>query len=111
METLNDGIYCNFVQVIRMLRLEGTKKVPPDYDEDFVKADYTFLYQLVFDPSKQILTSLNHVPEHLKEVDMSFAGQYPFVAALSVCVCVCVCVCAHARAHKCLLLHCYTAWC
>ncbi|XP_062503333.1 exonuclease 1-like [Corticium candelabrum] len=64
------------MKVIRMLRLEGTKKVPPDYDEDFVKADYTFLYQLVFDPSKQILTSLNHVPEHLKEVDMSFAGHH-----------------------------------
>jgi exonuclease-1 len=60
-----------------MLRLQGTKAVPPNYEKDFLKADYTFLYQLVFDPVTEALTPLNSIPDDLQDEDLSFAGQYP----------------------------------
>jgi exonuclease-1 len=64
------------LKVIKMLRLQGTKAVPPNYEKDFLKADYTFLYQLVFDPVTEALTPLNSIPDDLQDEDLSFAGHH-----------------------------------
>ena len=64
------------VQVIRGLRLESSK-VPQDYDVNFKKAEWTFLYQLVFDPRTQQQVRLNSLPEDVDPREIEFAGTYP----------------------------------
>ena len=64
------------VQVIRGLRVENSK-VPKDYDINFKKAEWTFLYQLVFDPRSQGQVRLNSLPEGIDPKEIEFAGVYP----------------------------------
>lgn len=52
--------------------------VPEDYIEGFIKAENTFLYQLVYDPLKRKLCPLNPYPPGIKAEDLDYAGQYPF---------------------------------
>jgi len=87
-------------QVIRKMGqyLKMSMAVPEEYLEGFVKADNTFLYQLVFDPLRRKVVPLNPYPEHLDPSTLGYAGLYPQSACLSVCpsVCpyVCLCLCA-----------------
>ena len=64
------------LQVIRALRCESSK-VPSDYELNFKRAEYTFLYQLVFDPRSQQQVRLNNLPEGVDPSEFEFAGMYP----------------------------------
>lgn len=48
--------------------------VPDSYIEGFVRANNTFLYQLVFDPLQRKVVPLNPYPEHLDPLSLSYAG-------------------------------------
>ncbi|XP_028279399.1 exonuclease 1 [Parambassis ranga] len=48
--------------------------VPEEYIEGFVKANNTFLYQLVFDPVRRKVAPLNPYPEHIDPSTLSYAG-------------------------------------
>ncbi|XP_028967487.1 exonuclease 1 [Galendromus occidentalis] len=50
--------------------------VTDDYIDRFVKADNTFLYQLVFCPETKKLRPLNPYPEGIGGEDMPYAGTY-----------------------------------
>ena len=65
-----------WLQVIRCLRVEKSQ-VPKDYDADFKKAEWTFLYQLVFDPRSQQQVRLNSLTDDIDPKELEFAGMYP----------------------------------
>ncbi|XP_059215191.1 exonuclease 1 isoform X2 [Centropristis striata] len=48
--------------------------VPEQYIEGFIRANNTFLYQLVFDPVKRRVVPLNAYPEHMDPATLSYAG-------------------------------------
>ncbi|KAH9487687.1 Rad2 nuclease [Bulinus truncatus] len=50
--------------------------VPDDYVEGFIRADNTFLYQLVFDPLTRKLCPLNPYPPEINPKELDYAGQY-----------------------------------
>ena len=49
--------------------------VTTDYINDFIKADRTFLYQLVFDPRSKTLQPLNKYENHIDASDLPFCGE------------------------------------
>lgn len=51
--------------------------VPEEYVEGFVRANNTFLHQLVFDPVQRKVVPLNPYPEHTDPASLSYAGLYP----------------------------------
>lgn len=53
--------------------------IPDEYIDGFVKANNTFLYQLVFDPVRKKVVPLNPYPEHVDPATLAYAGQYPCV--------------------------------
>lgn len=64
--------------VLRKLPLTlkmSSLSVPEEYVNGFIKADNTFLYQVVFDPLTKKLRRLYDVPEHLQDDDLSYAGS------------------------------------
>ena len=65
-----------YPKVIKTLHYE-TGKVPKNYEEDFRRAEYTFLYQLVFDPRSQKQVRLNQLPDDVDSNEFEFAGVYP----------------------------------
>ena len=79
-----------FIQVIRALRCESSK-VPQDYEAGFKKAEYTFLYQLVFDPRSQKQVRLNEIPDGIDPREFEFAGVYPKIILCCFIVCLFVC--------------------
>ncbi|XP_066092473.1 exonuclease 1 isoform X2 [Saccopteryx bilineata] len=50
--------------------------VSEDYIKGFIRANNTFLYQLVFDPVKRKLTPLNDYRDDIDPETLSYAGQY-----------------------------------
>lgn len=66
----------SFLQVIRGLRVESSQ-VPKDYEVNFKKAEWTFLYQLVFDPRTQQQVRLHPLPDDIDPKELEFAGMYP----------------------------------
>ncbi|KAG3257916.1 exonuclease 1 [Ictidomys tridecemlineatus] len=50
--------------------------VPEDYIKGFIRANNTFLYQLVFDPIKRKLVPLNAYEDDIDPETLSYAGQY-----------------------------------
>ena len=52
-----------------------SSSVTDDYVESFLRADRTFLYQLVFDPLSRKLVPLTPVPEDLQSEDLIYAGM------------------------------------
>lgn len=50
--------------------------VPEDYIKGFIRANNTFLYQLVFDPIKRKLTPLNAYEDDIDPETLSYAGRY-----------------------------------
>ena len=63
------------VQAIKALHYENGK-VPKDYEDNFRKADQTFLYQMVFDPRTQQQVRLSQLPNDVEMTDYEFAGVY-----------------------------------
>lgn len=51
--------------------------IPEQYIEGFIRANNTFLYQLVFDPVARKVIPLNPYPEDMDVAKLSYAGQYP----------------------------------
>lgn len=51
--------------------------VPEQYIEGFIRANNTFLYQLVFDPVRRKVVPLNPYPEHIDPAALPYAGLYP----------------------------------
>lgn len=51
--------------------------VPEDYIKGFIRANNTFLYQLVFDPIKRKLLPLNAYEDDIDPETLSYAGRYP----------------------------------
>ncbi|CAL1533210.1 unnamed protein product, partial [Lymnaea stagnalis] len=50
--------------------------VNEEYIEGFIRAENTFLYQLVFDPLSRKLCPLNPYPPEINPDDLDYAGQY-----------------------------------
>ncbi|XP_021121146.1 exonuclease 1 isoform X1 [Heterocephalus glaber] len=50
--------------------------VPEDYIKGFIRANNTFLYQLVFDPIKRKLVPLNAYEDDIDPETLTYAGQY-----------------------------------
>ncbi|XP_072247658.1 exonuclease 1 [Leuresthes tenuis] len=48
--------------------------IPEQYIEGFVRANNTFLYQLVFDPVRRKVVPLNPYPEHIDPATLTYAG-------------------------------------
>ncbi|CAJ1066493.1 exonuclease 1 [Xyrichtys novacula] len=48
--------------------------VPEEYVEGFIKANNTFLYQLVFDPIRRKVVPLNPYPKHIDPATLTYAG-------------------------------------
>ncbi|XP_058254927.1 exonuclease 1 isoform X1 [Hemibagrus wyckioides] len=66
----------DILTVIRKLGqyLKMNINVPDEYIDGFVKANNTFLYQLVFDPIERKVVPLNPYPENLDLSTLSYAG-------------------------------------
>nr|XP_015799518.2 LOW QUALITY PROTEIN: exonuclease 1 [Nothobranchius furzeri] len=66
----------DILKVIRKMGqyLKMNLVIPDEYMEGFVKANNTFLYQLVFDPVSRKVVPLNPYPKHLDPSTLSYAG-------------------------------------
>ncbi|XP_007244638.2 exonuclease 1 [Astyanax mexicanus] len=66
----------DILKVIRKIGqyLKMNITVPEEYVEGFVKANNTFLYQLVFDPINRKVVPLNPYPENIDLSTLSYAG-------------------------------------
>ncbi|KAM8738022.1 exonuclease 1 [Acanthopagrus schlegelii] len=66
----------DILKVIRKMSqyLKMNLVVPEEYIEGFIKANNTFLYQLVFDPVKRKTVPLNPYPEDIDPASLSYAG-------------------------------------
>ncbi|CAG5131319.1 unnamed protein product [Candidula unifasciata] len=67
-------------QMLRKLPtyLKTNLTVTDEYVEGFVRADNTFLYQLVFDPVSRQLCPLNPYPPEVEADNLGYAGENPF---------------------------------
>lgn len=53
--------------------------VPDEYIDGFIRANNTFLYQLVYDPLQRRIRPLNSYKEGLNAQQLPYAGAYPFM--------------------------------
>lgn len=53
--------------------------VPDEYIDGFIRANNTFLFQLVYDPLQRRLRPLNSYEEGLNAQQLPYAGAYPFM--------------------------------
>jgi len=73
--TTNDDInttLCRVPSCLKMPNLEVTK----EYRDDFVQAEQTFLYQLVYDPVSRKVVPLTPYPEDMDINTLLYAGKY-----------------------------------
>ncbi|XP_007107951.2 exonuclease 1 isoform X2 [Physeter macrocephalus] len=68
----------DILKVIRKIGhyLKMNITVPEDYIKGFIRANNTFLYQLVFDPIKRKLIPLNAYEDDIDPETLSYAGRY-----------------------------------
>ncbi|KLJ08883.1 hypothetical protein EMPG_15688 [Blastomyces silverae] len=67
--------YKTVEKILKMLQFEGNgTRVPPQYLEDFKRAELTFLHQLVFCPLARKLVTLSPLPKHTSLDSMPFVG-------------------------------------
>ncbi|XP_075042468.1 exonuclease 1 isoform X2 [Mixophyes fleayi] len=66
----------DIIQVIKKIGqyLKANITVPDGYIEGFIRADNTFLYQLVFDPVKRKLVPLNPYEDGIDPKELNYAG-------------------------------------
>eukprot|EP01127_Copromyxa_protea_P021370 TRINITY_DN7324_c0_g1_i1.p1 TRINITY_DN7324_c0_g1~~TRINITY_DN7324_c0_g1_i1.p1 ORF type:complete len:950 (-),score=166.50 TRINITY_DN7324_c0_g1_i1:62-2911(-) len=62
--------------VLRQITIQKNIVLPSSYEEDFKRADLTFLHQRVWDPEGRKLVTLHPLPSHIEEsgMDLSFIG-------------------------------------
>uniref|UniRef100_A0A8C9TAV6 Exonuclease 1 n=1 Tax=Scleropages formosus TaxID=113540 RepID=A0A8C9TAV6_SCLFO len=67
----------DILKVIRKMGqyLKMNVTVPDEYLEGFVRANNTFLYQLVFNPLSRKVEPLNPYPDHIDPATLSYAGH------------------------------------
>ncbi|XP_076021296.1 exonuclease 1 [Genypterus blacodes] len=67
----------DILKVIRKMGqyLKMNLVIPDEYIDGFVKANNTFLYQLVFDPVRRKVVPLNPYPEHIDPATLGYAGH------------------------------------
>ena len=53
--------------------------VTDEYVDGFIKANNTFLYQLVYDPTLRKLKPLHPYPPEINPDEIGYAGQYPLL--------------------------------
>ena len=63
--------------------------MPDDYEENFKKADETYLYQLVYDPRTCQQVRLHPMPAEVSTEQLKFAGVYPLCIVCNVLVMLC----------------------
>ena len=63
-------------KVVQSLRLQVGTKVPPDYMEEFQRADLTFKHQRVFCPERECLVMWNEPDEPLPDETLVYIGAY-----------------------------------
>ncbi|XP_054568976.1 exonuclease 1 [Eptesicus fuscus] len=68
----------DIVKVIKKIGhyLKMNITVPEDYIKGFIRANNTFLYQLVFDPIRRKLVPLNDYGDDIDPAALSYAGRY-----------------------------------
>ncbi|CAK6442183.1 unnamed protein product [Pipistrellus nathusii] len=68
----------DIVKVIKKIGhyLKMNITVPEDYIKGFIRANNTFLYQLVFDPVRRKLVPLNDYGDDVDPAALSYAGRY-----------------------------------
>ncbi|XP_054653705.1 exonuclease 1 isoform X2 [Dunckerocampus dactyliophorus] len=66
----------DILKVIKKMNqyLKMSLMVPEEYIEGFVRANHTFLYQLVFDPVNRKVVPLNPYPDDVNPATLSYAG-------------------------------------
>nr|XP_057913169.1 exonuclease 1 isoform X2 [Doryrhamphus excisus] len=66
----------DILKVIKKMNqyLKMSLVVPEEYIEGFVRANHTFLYQLVFDPVSRKVVPLNPYPDDVNPAALSYAG-------------------------------------
>ncbi|KAM5146784.1 exonuclease 1 isoform 1-T2 [Mantella aurantiaca] len=66
----------DIIQVIKKMGqyLKSNITVPDGYTDGFIRANNTFLYQLVFDPMKRKLVPLNPYEDGIDPTELSYAG-------------------------------------
>ncbi|KAG2172212.1 hypothetical protein INT43_004753 [Umbelopsis isabellina] len=62
-------------KVLQYIRFEGKTKVPTDYELDFNRAEFTFLYQMVYDMDSRTMVHLTSLPKELDAKEMVFLGE------------------------------------
>lgn len=66
--------YKTVSKVLQAVRLEGRMRVPPSYHQQFEQAEKTFLYQRVWDPRSEQLTTLNPLPDDVGLEALQYIG-------------------------------------
>lgn len=74
---LSKWCFCSSAQVIRKMAqyLKMNLEVPEEYVDGFVRANNTFLYQLVFDPLRRKVVPLNPYPDQVSADTLAYAGR------------------------------------
>lgn len=62
------------IKVIRAIKMDKPTSVPDRYEENFRRADMTFLYQTVFDPRSECQVPLTPFPPDIDVGSLAFAG-------------------------------------
>jgi exonuclease-1 len=63
-------------RVLQAVRLEGKKKVPSDYLQQFVQAEMTFLYQWVYCPLSHSMVNVTKPDSSVNVLEMAFIGTF-----------------------------------
>ncbi|ODH49597.1 hypothetical protein GX48_04250 [Paracoccidioides brasiliensis] len=66
--------YKTVEKTMKMIQFEGGSRVPPQYLEDFKRAEFTFLHQLVFCPVARRLVTLSPLSGNMTLESMPFVG-------------------------------------
>ena len=62
------------IKAIRAIQIDKPNSVPDKYEQNFMQADMTFLYQTVFDPRTESQVPLTPLPPDIDVQSLAFAG-------------------------------------
>ncbi|MCJ1287241.1 Rad2 nuclease [Xylographa opegraphella] len=67
--------YRTIEKILRIIQLDGQYRVPPEYLENFRRAELTFLHQRVFCPHQEKLVLSTELAAGLQPEDLAFIGK------------------------------------